>query len=309
MANPTEIRQSITAQIIEALRGGGLPPWRKGWSCRGNGGLPTSVSTGHRYSGVNVLLLQMASGRHGLRSKFWGTFNQWRALGGKVKRRPDHVPPGEWGCQIIFYKPITKTETDRDTGEEAEVTLPILRSYCVFNVDQVEGAHLDKFRAAEVPAAGGFIDYEPAEKIIRSVGADIRFGGDRAFYRRPTVVGDGDFIQMPPKRQFGELKEFYATAFHELAHWSECRTGWTGSYAEGELRAEIAAAYMLAEIGVPQSDDMTNHHAYLASWLKALQDDPRFIFSCSTAASRVADHLLACGQAAGIIPVEAAMAG
>jgi hypothetical protein len=51
----------------------------------------------------------MASARHGLNSKWWATFNQWKSLGGKVMRRPDNVPGGQWGTQIVFWSPITKT--------------------------------------------------------------------------------------------------------------------------------------------------------------------------------------------------------
>ncbi len=50
-------------------------------------------------------------------------------------------------------------------------------------------------------------------------------------------------------------------------HWSECRLEWEGNYAEGELRRN-GACYALAELGVPQSDDLTNHHAYWkVGWL------------------------------------------
>ena len=44
--------------------------------------------------------------------------------------------------------------------------------------------------------------------------------------------------------------------------------------------------------GVPQSDDLTNHQAYVADWLKALQDDARYISTASTAAGRAADFIL-----------------
>lgn len=49
---------------------------------------------------------------------------------------------------------------------------------------------------------------------------------------------------------------------------------------------------MLTELGVPQSDDLTNHHAYLEHWLKALRNDPKFIFSCAMAATKAADFVL-----------------
>jgi len=168
-----------------------------------------------------------------------------------------------------------------------------LKQYHLFNLDQVEGECLDHLRVVETIVSNcDFVDFEPAEEAIKATGADIRFGGDRAFYRPPIIGYDGDFIQMPNKQTFVAPKEFYATALHELMHWSERRVGWTGSYGEGELRAEIGACYSLSELGVPQSDDLTNHHAYLENWLAALRSDPRFIFAASSEASKAADYVL-----------------
>ena len=64
------------------------------------------------------------------------------------------------------------------------------------------------------------------------------------------------------------------------------------SYAEGELRAEIGCAFLLAALGVPQSDDLTNHKAYCQSWLEALNKDSRFIFRAASAASKATDFIL-----------------
>ena len=301
MASQTQIRQQITDQFIEALKAGGIPPWRKGWAC--HGGLPTNLVSKRRYSGVNVLLLQMAAARHGFTSKHWATFNQIQALGGAVKRRPDDVPPGRWGTTIVFFKPVKKAEIDPDTGKEVEVGFPILRTYTVFNLDQSDGAKLDRFRTDGVPPVSDFTDFEPAERAIEATGADIRHGGDRAFYHKP-VEGGGDYIRLPHKRQFEAEKEYYGTALHELAHWSENRLGWSGSYALGELRAEIAASFLLAELGMPQSDDLTNHQSYVAEWLKALQGDPRYIFTASTAASKATDYLLSFSRSQEAQPEE-----
>lgn len=228
--------------------------------------------------------------------------------GRQGQKCPDDVKPGQWGTNIVFFKPIKKIEVDQDTGEEEEVKFGVLKTYCLFNADQVEGEHLDKFRVGELTPASEFVDFEPAEEAIMATGANICFGGDRAFYARPTLSGDGDYIQLPPKSHFHERKEYYATALHELAHWSEVRTNWTGSYAEGELRAEIAACYMLTELGVPQSDDLSNHHAYLESWLKALRNDPKFIFSCATAATKAADFVLSFGRTPTEQPQEEVLA-
>src|SRR5258708_2411370 len=93
-------------------------------------------------------LLEMASARHNLNSKWWGTFNQWKDMGGKVMPRPSHVPSGKWGTQIVFWTPVTKTERDEE-GDEKTDRYFVMRSYTVFCVDQVEGDHLNRLRAGE----------------------------------------------------------------------------------------------------------------------------------------------------------------
>ncbi len=296
MPSQTEIRTKITAQIIEALEKGGLPPWRMPWAASPNGrGLPTNAATERKYTGINPLLLQCAANRHGFKSKFWGTFNQWKDLGCSVKARPSDVNPGAWGTTAILYKPIVKTEIDKKSGEEKERAFPLLRTFTLFNADQVDGA--GRWRVVDEPVNDGFVDFEPVEQAIEATGADIRHGGDRAFYRRANDGIGGDFIQLPFKHQFGEEKEYYSTAMHELAHWSEVRLNWTGTYALGELRAEIASAYLLAELGVPQSDDLRNCQSYLSWWLAALRDDVNCILRISTAASKAADHVLSFSRA------------
>jgi antirestriction protein ArdC len=287
MATQESIREEITRQIVEALEKGGVPPWRQPWIGT-HTGRPANVVSGNSYRGVNPLLLSLHQQRYGFRSRWYGTFRQWQDMGGRIKRRPSDVPPGEWGCNIIYYCPLTKTVTDPITGEEREERYPLLKSYSVFCIDQIEGENLDYLRAMDADTTNNeFVSFEPAEAAIRATDADIRYGGDCAFYHC-----GGDYIQMPPKDKFPNETGFYSVSFHELAHWSECRTDWHGDYAEAELRAEIAASFMLAELGVPQSSDLTNHQAYLKSWLEALRNDNRYILRASTAASRAADFIL-----------------
>lgn len=288
MATQEEIRSQITSQIIEALEKG-VKPWRQPWLGAINTGRPANIVSRRNYRGINPLLLLLHQQRHGFRSRFYGTFRQWQELGCTVQKRPTDVPPGAWGCSIIYYCPISKLAIDPLTGKEMEENYFVLKKYVVFSIDQVLGDHLDHFRARDDgPLNTEFIDFVPAERAIAATEAEIRFGGDRAFYRR-----DQDFIQMPPKEKFPHEQDYYAAAFHELGHWSEKRTEWNGDYAINELRAEITASYCLAELGVPQSEAMTeNHHSYLQSWLTSLKNDNRFIFKASTGASKAADFIL-----------------
>jgi antirestriction protein ArdC len=288
MATQEELRQSITNQIVESLKSGDIPPWKRPWGISPNSGFPTNAISKRRYSGVNVLLLRLAAMTHAIQSKYWATFNQWTEMGGRIQRRPENVKPGCWGTKIVFFNKVTKTEVDPITGDEEEKSFPLLKTYTVFNVDQVDGP-FDHLRVKEEPLVVNtdFVDYQPAEETIKAIGADIRFGGDRACYHRAD-----DFIQMPHKHRFEEEHEFYGTMFHEITHWTESRCNWTGSYPEGELRAEIGAAFTLAALGIPQSDDMTNHKAYCQNWLEALNKDSRFIFRAASAASKAADYIM-----------------
>jgi len=289
MAKSTkQIQAEITNKIVESLKAGTIP-WRKPWSTSPNCGAPTNIVSGNAYRGINPLLLELHRQQHEFTCKHYATFKQWRDLGARVEKRPDHVKPGEWGAGIIYYAPIKKTKEDPKTGEEVEIQFAMLKQYTVFSAEQVElPDHLRHLVDVEPETKNDeFVDFAPAEIAIAATEADIRFGGDRCFYRPST-----DHIQMVPKHRFEQEKEYYSTVLHELSHWSESRCDWTGNYAEGELRAEIAAAFMCSELQIPQSDDLNNTQAYLASWLKSLEDDPRFIFKASASASKASDYVL-----------------
>ena len=148
MANQNDIRQAITDQIISALESGNVPPWRRPWRLGKNAGAPANVVSKRSYRGLNPILLALHAEKHQLSSKWYGTFNQWKALGGRVMRRPENVPQGQWGCQICFWTPVTKT-VHTEEGDEEEDRFFVLRLYTVFCVDQVEGKNLDHLRAGQ----------------------------------------------------------------------------------------------------------------------------------------------------------------
>ena len=296
MATQNQIRERITNTIVEALKSGGLPPWRRPWAADPAAGFPCNVVSKKNYRGINPLLLTISGMRHGLTSKWWGTFNQWRDMGGRVMRRPDNVPAGEWGTGIIFWSKTTKVEENED-GEEEEKDIFFLRTYTVFNVDQVEGDHLDHLRVGRsVTATNPIETYEEADKVIEATKADIRFGGNRAFYNR-----QGDYIQVPLREQF-TAAEYYETVLHEMVHWSEHpqRLNWNRAdegYAMGELIAEMGSCYLASELGIPNAENLPNHASYLEHWLRAMASDHRFIFQASSQASKSADFILSFSRA------------
>jgi antirestriction protein ArdC len=236
---------------------------------------------------------------HSLSSNRWATFRQWEAIGCQVKKRPAEVPPGQWGCTVIFCKPVKKTVIDKDTGEEEKSSFFCLRSFVVFNADQVTGDAVEKLKAAPVlqPANGN--SYPAVEELIAATCAEIRHGGDKAYYSLPLPAGSwpnhksGDYIVMPERSRFSSPEAYFETCLHELAHHSEVRVGWDRQqhgYSMGELVAELTATYVATELGMPITLDQ--HAAYLKSWCDGMKDSASFIFKACAMASKTTDYLL-----------------
>jgi antirestriction protein ArdC len=141
--------------------------------------------------------------------------------------------------------------------------------------------------------------FKPAEDFVEAVNADIRYGGDRAFYRPKP----GDYIQMPHREQFENLGAFYETLFHEITHWGNTphranlqqkQGSKNTEYAFEELVAEMTAAFLAQHLGIPFAEELLpNNQRYLKHWLSRMGDDPKFIFQASNIAHKMADYLLA----------------
>ena len=284
MQTQSDIRQTITNTIIDALKNGGLPPWRKPWSNDPNApGLHTSMSTGNRYRGINQLLLQVAAMKGDFKSKWWGTFNQIKQNGASVSR-------GQKGTHVVLFKKIERERVD-EAGDEVKDNFFVMREFTVFNAEQTTG--LEQFRVGFAKPQNNSVErYENADTVIDTTCADIRYGGNEAFYNSP-----GDFIQLPHRHQFESPEAAYETAFHELTHWTEhvSRLNWNRAdegYAMGELIAELGSCQLMAELGLPTSTNLQNHAAYLKHWLDGMAGDSKFIFKAASQASKAVDYLL-----------------
>ena len=268
------IRDQVTETIIAQLEKGAAP-WVRPWS---------SVSTEDKniisqeaYKGVNRLMLGVAGMSSGFTSNTWGTYKQWQSLGANVKR-------GEKGTAIVYYQPtVKKTDANGD-----ETSYMLLKGYYVFNVDQVEGIAIDP---PAIPDRS-FETHDKAEQFIRNTGAVIEHAGGEAFY-----APSQDRIRLPGKTDFHSEAHYYATAFHELTHWTGAkhrldrtfgkRFG-NPDYAFEELVAELGASFLCADHKI---DGDLRHAGYIGHWLKALREDNGAIFKASALAQKAADYM------------------
>jgi antirestriction protein ArdC len=274
----TDIYQTVTDSIISALETG-VKPWSCPWQrVPGMSGLPSNYSTGMAYSGMNIMLLWSSASEQGFSDSRWMTYKQAQAEGGQVRK-------GEHGTTAIFY---TMLERENDEGETDYI--PMLKTFTVFNVEQIDGLPLSD--EAVFPAE----TFEPlpqAEALFRNSGATIIEKGQNAFFAPST-----DEIHLPERRLFSDAANFYATGMHELVHWSGAKSrlnremkGKFGSedYAFEELIAELGSAFLMADLGIVGE---VQHESYIASWLKALKNDKRYIFKAASAASKAHRYLM-----------------
>lgn len=286
-ANRPDVYTRITDAILTHLEAG-VRPWQRPWNAEHTGGkiIRPLRACGTPYRGVNVLSLWLAATDKGYSSPYWFTFNQAKDLGGFVKR-------GEHGSLVVYANSIKKTEKD-DQGEDVEHDIFFMRGYTVFNSEQVDG--LPARFTAPLPQLTRTEDrIQYADAFFRATGAEVKHGGDRAYYGQLA-----DRIQMPPFIAFKDKESYYATLAHEMIHWTkhpkrlnrdfDQKTWGDEGYAREELVAEIAAAFLCADLGLalePRED----HAAYLASWLTVLKNDKRAIFQASAHAQKAADYL------------------
>jgi antirestriction protein ArdC len=266
--------------------------WQRPWDVRGI--MPVNAVTKKEYKGCNIAYLLTAGTISSYNDPRWVTYKQAQENGW-------HVRKGEKGTKIEFWSAIQKSDPDKGCDEDSDENRPYLycKIYTVFNASQVEGIPPLEKKEQDKKS---FIPHEKSERIMNNCGVPILYGDMEAYYV-PVL----DVIHMPTKERFHDEAHFYATTLHEIAH----STGHAGrlnrdlsgnmrspKYAQEELRAEMASAFMQMELGFPlteegMKDHMEKHAAYLQHWLSHLKDDYKEFFKATRDAVKIADYVLA----------------
>ena len=275
--------EEVADRLVEQIKQG-TAPWQKPWE-PGEEVLPHNATTGNRYKGFNAIWL-MAQGRGDSR---WLTYKQAESLGAQVRS-------GEQGTTIQYWK-FEESRAQKDAQgkriknsegetlyEKVRLERPRAFFATVFNAEQMNGL------APEPVKKTGWDPLKRAEGILEATGAKIMHkGGDAAFYHPIN-----DVIVLPERYQFKDRSSFYATALHEIGHWTGHASRLdrdlshpfgSDGYAKEELRAEIASMMLGGEVGV--GHDPSRHAAYVGSWVKAIRDDPFVIQRAAADAEKI----------------------
>ena len=285
-----EVYQTLTKSIVEkmeeAIASGSKweAPWHKGRM------LPRNGRTTKSYRGINSLMLMLVQEEKGYEKPVWGSYEQWKKLGGQVRK-------GEKGTLVVYWNPAgSKKVDDPDRpGEKKDVrTAPVLRESHVFNLDQVDGVDRAQFDFPDSLSEEERV--ARVDEAVAALGAEIKHVGDRAAF-----YPNEDVIRMPPFSEFNDAVSYYGTLVHELVHWSGHRdrldrpnmhkVNSEQEYAFEELIAEIGASYMMSILGL-EVEPREDHAQYLGFWVQRLKDDPAAISKAAGEAQKAVNYLI-----------------
>lgn len=235
------------------------------------------------YSGINEIMLLMAKWALGFKSNRYATFKQIKEAGGFVKKGAKSISIEFWNFFYVHDKTREKISHKEWTLLSAEKQEEYhkrryVKCYRVFNLEQTEGIDESEFPALQ-------LEFEPIEQmeefyiqtvVEKQIIIDYQ-NTDSAFYS-PKY----DTITLPNRELFRSSQVFYATAWHEIVHWtgSEKRLdrktfGMYGStsYSFEELVAEMGSMFIMCEHKL--FDEFKNSLVYLKGWLASTEsEDP-----------------------------------
>ena len=282
-----DIYATVTQQLITAIEAG-AGDWRMPWHHNGAPTMRPTSAAGRRYTGINRLVLWATADACGYESGIWATYQQWKQNGAQVRR-------GEGGTHVILWKKVERSDdapAAEIDGEEGGRPRFFARSFVVFNRSQVDGIEPDTVPEV-APISTTTAD---ALAFLENVGVPVQYGMYDAHYR-PDI----DTTFMPSHTAFDSEADLVSTLGHEIIH----STGHSSRLARDTLRdygkdrairareelvAEIGSAMLMADLGLA-SKPRPDHAAYLASWLMALKNDPKAIFTAAAQAQAAADWI------------------
>lgn len=275
-----EIAKKVVDRIVATIEEGKPLPWVKPWG--------RSSHTVTVQDGVKTVVLQPSAWNR--RGKQYRGANTYLPVGEYITYKQAHdesfVPrKGSKGWPVVYWHFMKKTTTDPDTGEEKTETIPFLKYYTVFRVEdcinvwferlangrEIAHAILDddgneipmtakyspKPTIVEYPVChtehrenGGDLD-DTAEDVI----ADYVSRAGNGFYVKRDRDSDrayyspmGDYVVVPRREQFAKQSEYYSTMFHELGHSTGHKTRLNRFRADGSSAAFGSEEYSREEL-------------------------------------------------------------
>lgn len=286
---------SLADAMEEALTDGRA--WQKCWKSLWESGLPHNGKSGHQYHGINVWHLAL----QGYTDPRWYTYKQAASLGAQVRKGEKHTKILFWRF-IRVYEDANGKEVKNPSRKRIKKDnltfvekFPVKSYYRVFNAEQIDG--LPEMEVEDVDPGAKYLQ---AQLLLDILGIEPKHikGGNVACYRPSD-----DTIRLPAPGQFDSIEHYWATAMHEVIHWTGHKSrldrdlkGRFGSdaYAMEELVAELGSAFLCAHLGI---EGELRHPEYLAAWVKRSGEDKYALYTAAKLAQQAVDFIIDGGVA------------
>lgn len=302
-----EQRQELVDKVVKDIQDG--KPFF--WDCehysigRPRSLLKSTKGEDRYYKGINAMRLTISTYKNDFKDSRWATFKQAQMLGGRIKKgaKGTHIEYWQYKKDVLEINPKTgkkepvyviNPETGKKEKKQIELEHPIVKSYVVFNGDQIEGIpkeHPITIKPEHVN--------EIMEDMLKHSEAKIYYDQTRNNFYRPSE----DTIHVMPREQFKTLDGFYSTCAHEIAHSTGAphrldrdtmKNAQFGSeqYAKEELRAEMTSMFLQQKYNIRfDQKHYENHTAYLQSWAKVLKNDPNELYRAASDAEKAMEYI------------------
>lgn len=278
-----ELAQQQAERLIELMAlGKPFLPFLKPGDPSTINNLPYNPTTGKAYRGGNRVMLWIVSMVHGFEDNRWLTYKQAQAVGAQVRQ-------GAKSIQLRYTMYPDGRDAEHPVIVPPAIDKPRTFYFNVFNAQLIDRLPPPPQRPEITPAQR----IERCEALLKASGAVIEYGS-----AQPHYAPRADKIGLPFPERFVSPEAFYATALHELTHWTghESRlardlSGAFGSesYAREEMVAETASHIMGVELGI--GHDPTQHAAYIHHWMNIAKAEPNSLYTAASAAEKVCDFV------------------
>lgn len=320
-----DVQQAVIERIIDAMAND-TAPWRKPWDANVGASIfpmPRNGKNKRLYTKENALYLMLAMEDKGATDPRFYTFNQATSLGYSIKA-------GSKGYPVRQGYIVTKDKDGNPLPESQYY--PKAQVYVVFHASDIcirtpkLDADGNKMLGPKLDADGNPVlkkdgtpvmvplfeekpipPYVPSRKPythdeLNEIAEEILKNSKAVIYHdqadRNYYIPSKDEIHLTPQETYPEIGEYYATALHELSHWTghssrlnrpiQNQFG-SKAYALEECTVEFASALLSAMHGINSSEQ--NHVSYIKSWASVLKENKKEVMGAIQNAIKISDYL------------------
>lgn len=295
------VKQQLAERFIHCLDDK-KEEWSKNWKI--GSGACNGISN-RKYSGLNRFLLTFYSQEEKYEGNRFYTFNQ-------IKEKGYHLENAKGKGIPVIYPMFNYFKDGATDYSERKLVGVSKKSEMIRSGEATES----NFKWAYAS-----VKYVFSEDLVKEIERDPQqhiYSNDEKFeflkgFMKETGVEfyqskinercyydiDKHRIVLPPDNHFFNKEALLSTLAHEIAHSTfkgleREVTGEFGSeeYAKEELRAEIASAYICAELGIDTSMNENNNVAYIQSWSTAIKDNYKYLEDAVKDADKICNYVI-----------------